>query len=116
MSLGATDKLRSLFLKGFKLSKQGKYEDPTYLGFKIVIDFGALPVRDDDGLPPSPLFKETSYIPSGFSSSNPFGQPQYSYRTTPNGAINFYSAITYLQEREAEFQRGGKKIRYANSV
>ena len=75
MSLGATDKLRSLFLKGFKLSKQGKYEDPTYLGFKIVIDFGALPVRDDDGLPPSPLFKETSYIPSGFSSSNPFGLP-----------------------------------------
>ena len=120
MSLGATDKLRSLFLKGFKLSKQGKYEDPTYLGFKIVIDFGALPVRDDDGLPPSPLFKETSYIPSGFSSSNPFGQPQYSYRTTPNGAINFYSAITYLQEREAEFQRGGKRsdmlIQFKNSL
>ena len=36
--LGATDQLRSLFLKGFKLSKQGNYEDPTYLGFKIVFD------------------------------------------------------------------------------
>ena len=39
MSLGATDKQRSLFLKGFKLSKQGNYEDPTYLGFKVIIDF-----------------------------------------------------------------------------
>jgi hypothetical protein len=119
MSLGATDQLRSLFLKGFKLSKQGKYEDPTYLGFKIVIDFGSLPVRDDDGLPPSPLFKEQPYIPSGFSSANPFGQPQYSYRTTPNGAINFYSAISYLQEREANFPRGGKRsdmlIQFKNS-
>lgn len=119
MSLGATDQLRSLFLKGFRLSKQGKYEDPTYLGFKIVIDFGALPVRDDDGLPPSPLFKEQSYIPSGFSSANPFGQPQYSYRTSPNGAINFYSAISYLQEREANFPRGGKRsdmlIQFKNS-
>jgi len=120
MSLGATDKLRSLFLKGFKLSKQGKYEDPTYLGFKIVIDFGVLPIRDDDGLPPSPLFKEDSYIPSGFSSTNPFGQPQYSYRTTPNGAIDFYSATSYLREREAGFQRGGKRsdmlIQFKNSL
>ena len=120
MSLGATDKLRSLFLKGFKLSKQGKYEDPTYLGFKIVIDFGTLPIRDDDGLPPSPLFKEASYIPSGFSSANPFGQPQYSYRTSPNGAINFYSATSYLREREAQFPRGGKRsdmlIQFKNSL
>ena len=67
MSFGATDLLRSLFLKGFKLSKQGNYEDPTYLGFKIVVDFGALPVRADDGLPPSPLFRETSYINNDFS-------------------------------------------------
>ena len=120
MSLGATDKLRSLFLKGFKLSKQGKYEDPTYLGFKIVIDFGVLPIRDDDGLPPSPLFKEGSYIPSGFSADNPFGQPQYSYRTTPNGSVNFYSATSYLREREAGFQRGGKRsdmlIQFKNSL
>jgi hypothetical protein len=120
MSLGATDKLRSLFLKGFKLSKQGKYEDPTYLGFKIVIDFGTLPIRDDDGLPPSPLFKEESYIPSGFSSANPFGQPQYSFRSTPNGAINFYSATSYLRERESGFPRGGKRsdmlIQFKNNL
>ncbi len=109
MSLGATDQLRSLFLKGFKLSKQGNYEDPTYLGFKIVIDFGTLPVRADDGLPPSPLFRETSYINNDFFGNNPFGQPQYSYRSQPNGNVSFYSAISYLREREAQFPRGGKR-------
>ena len=35
MAIGATDQSRSLFLKGFRLSKQGNYEDPTYLGFKF---------------------------------------------------------------------------------
>lgn len=115
----ATDQLRSLFLKGFKLSKQGKYEDPTYLGFKLVFDFGTLPVGADDGLPPSPLFKESSYLNNDFSFNNPFGQPQYSYRTNPNGNISFYSAISYLREREALFPRGGKRsdmlIQFKNS-
>lgn len=120
MSLGATDQLRSLFLKGFKLSKQGNYEDPTYLGFKIVIDFGTLPVRADDGLPPSPLFRETSYINNDFFGNNPFGQAQYSFRSQPNGNISFYSAISYLREREAEFPRGGKRsdmlIQFKNTL
>ena len=75
MSLGATDRERSLFLKGFKLSKQGNYEDPTYLGFKIVFDFGTLPISPEDGMPPSPLFRDRSYFfESGgsFAASNPF--------------------------------------------
>ena len=109
MSLGATDQLRSLFLKGFKLSKQGNYEDPTYLGFKIVLDFGTLPISSDDGLPPSPLFKEDSYINGQFAAENPFGQQQYSQRTNPNGLVNFYSAVSYLRERESQFPRGGKR-------
>ena len=107
MSLGATDKQRSLFLKGFKLSKQGQFEDPTYLGFKIVIDFGTLPINPEDGLPPSPLFKGTSYIngeSNTFFSRNPFGQPQYEFRTQTNTA--YYSAISYLEEREADFSYG----------
>ncbi len=110
MSLGATDKQRSLFLKGFKLSKQGQYEDPTYLGFKIVVDFGTLPINPEDGLPPSPLFKTTSYIngdSNTFFSRNPFGQPQYNFRTQTNTA--YYSAISYLEEREADFRYGGKR-------
>ena len=55
---GTTDQLRSLFLKGFKLSEQGKFEDPTYLGFKVVIDFGNLPIDAEFGQPPSPLFRK----------------------------------------------------------
>ena len=107
--LGATDQLRSLFLKGFKLSKQGNYEDPTYLGFKLVFDFGTLPVNHDDGLPPSPLFKQGSYLDNDFFGTNPFGQPQYSYRSSPNGNISFYSATEYLRQRENGFPRGGKR-------
>ena len=37
----ATDKNRNLFLKGFKLSNSGGNEDPTYLGFKVMFDFGS---------------------------------------------------------------------------
>ena len=105
----ATDQQRSLFLKGFKLSNQGKYEDPTYLGFKIIFDFGVLPVRADDGLPPSPLFRIDSYENQQFFPLNPFAQPQYSYRTLSEGNIAYYSATSYLREREANFPRGGKR-------
>ncbi len=105
----ATDQQRSLFLKGFKLSDQGKYEDPTYLGFKIIFDFGVLPVRADDGLPPSPLFRIDSYENQQFFPLNPFAQPQYGYRSTPEGNIAYYSATSYLREREANFPRGGKR-------
>ena len=108
--MGATDKERSLFLKGFKLSKQGQYEDPTYLGFKIVIDFGNLPINGEDGLPPSPLFRETSYNNdkgNDFFGRNPFGQEQYNFRTQTN--TSFYSAISYLEEREADFSNSGGK-------
>jgi hypothetical protein len=112
MSLGATDKQRSLFLKGFKLSKQGNYEDPTYLGFKIVIDFGTLPINGEDGLPPSPLFRRDPYffdVGGNFFGDNPFGQPQYASRTKPNGNIVYHSAQSYLRERESEFPYGGKR-------
>ena len=113
MSLGATDKHRSLFLKGFKLSKQGNYEDPTYLGFKLVFDFGTLPINADDGLPPSPLFKDDSYYHgsgNSFFSENPFGQRQYDYiNPSPNGKVAYYSAASYLEQRESDFLYGGKR-------
>lgn len=105
----ASDKQRSLFLKGFKLSNQGKYEDPTYLGFKVIFDFGVLPVRADDGLPPSPLFRIDNYNDQQFFPLNPFAQPMYSYRTQPEGNIAYYSAAGYLRQRESEFPRGGGK-------
>jgi len=113
MSFGATDQQRSLFLKGFKLSKQGNYEDPTYLGFKIVFDFGNLPVGPDDGLPPSPLFRDRSYFYGAGASNfaeNPFGQPQYdSVSGSADGKVAFYSATSYLEERESDFAYGGKR-------
>lgn len=123
--MAATDQLRSLFLKGFKLSKQGNYEDPTYLGFKIVLDFGTLPIGTEDGLPPSPLLKQGNYLAdTGFNtlvSRNPFGQPQYDYKTNgEGGAIAFYSAPGYLAERESEFPLGGKRsdmlIQFQNNL
>jgi len=126
MSLGATDKQRSLFLKGFKLSKQGNYEDPTYLGFKVLFDFGSLPVGADDGLPPSPLLKQGSYLSgeTGLNTmyaTNPFGQPQYDYKTSgPDGPVAFYSAASYLQQREANFLNGGRRsdmlIQFTNNL
>jgi hypothetical protein len=112
MSLGATDKQRSLFLKGFNLSKQGNYEDPTYLGFKIVVDFGSLPINADDGLPPSPLFKKGSYFTdkNTLFGTNPFGQEQYSQKSSGNdGDVAYYSAISYLEQREFDFINGGKR-------
>ena len=113
MSLGATDKQRSLLLKGFKLSKQGNYEDPTYLGFKLVFDFGTLPISAEDGLPPSPLFKDDSYYygaNNSFFGENPFGQAQYDYVTpSANGKVAYYSAASYLEQRESAFPYGGKR-------
>jgi len=113
MSLGATDRERSLFLKGFKLSKQGNYEDPTYLGFKIVFDFGTLPISPEDGIPPSPLFRDRSYFfESGgsFSATNPFSQPQYDYKNpSADGMVQFYSAASYLEQREFDFDYGPKR-------
>lgn len=113
MPIGATDQSRSLFLKGFKLSKQGNYEDPTYLGFKLVVDFGTLPVNADDGLPPSPLFRPKSYLvgtENTFFGQNPFGQPQYNYVTAgPEGYVGYYSAPSFLNQREFDFPYGPKR-------
>ena len=114
MGLGATDQQRSLFLKGFKLSKQGNFEDPTYLGFKVVFDFGTLPLGTEDGLPPSPLLKQQNYASdTGFNTlvgTNPFGQAQYDYKKpNPDGPVAFYSAAGYLREREAQYALGGKR-------
>jgi hypothetical protein len=96
---GTTDQQRSLFLKGFKLSDQGKFEDPTYLGFKIVVDFGTLPVDAEFGQPPSPLFRTGNYEMDGGLSNitDPFGQQKYLLKGAP---IQFYSAQGYLNARE----------------
>jgi hypothetical protein len=108
MAFGASDKNRTNFLSGFKNTPLGGFEDPTYLGFKIIFDIdGVLPIGSDDGLPPSPLFKDTSYN-SDSASKNPFGLPA-SFLSNTN--INFYSAQSYLLEREQRMNlgEGGKR-------
>jgi hypothetical protein len=95
---GATDRDRYRFLSGFKLNDQGKNEDPTYLGFSMDFDFGLLGIDREYGTPVSPLFKDGSY--DNTDSLNIFGQLQYSFRSRTQKDILFYSAQTYLENRE----------------
>ena len=116
MGIQATDKNRTLFLKGFKLSDQGKNEDPTYLGFKFVFDFGALPVDPDTGWAPSPLLRVNNYTPTNGAGmaaglSNPFGQPAYNL-----GGPIYYSAYNYLLQREGAFVGSSNQIKRAQAL
>lgn len=106
MGVGATDSNRNLFLKGFKLSNSGANEDPTYLGFKFVFDFGVLPINPEYGWAPSPLLRVKNYTTSDgglLASTNPFGQPQYEQARTN---VLFYSAHNYLLQRDTAFLLG----------
>jgi len=107
---GATDRDRYRFLSGFKLNDQGKNEDPTYLGFSMDFEFGVLGIDLEYGTPISPLFKDGSYE----SSLNIFGQQDYIGRSKTPRDVLFYSAQTYLENREVsvtpgEFPRSGGK-------
>jgi hypothetical protein len=101
---GATDRNRYRFLSGFQLNDQGKNEDPTYLGFSIDFDFGVLGIDSEYGIPISPLFKDGPYLNK--PSVNIFGQTEYD--KTP-GNVFFYSAQTYLDNREDRGFDGSKK-------
>ena len=116
MGIQATDKNRTLFLKGFKLSDQGKNEDPTYLGFKFVFDFGALPVDPEWGWAPSPLLRINNYTQgngAGMASGlqNPFGQPAYNL-----GGPIYYSAYNYLLQREGAFVGTSNQVKRAQAL
>jgi hypothetical protein len=53
------DKQRETFLKGISSTKHGKKEDPTYLYFRLIFDFGVSGEIDPETfLAPSPLFRE----------------------------------------------------------
>jgi hypothetical protein len=52
------DSTRDTFLKGISSTKHGKKEDPTYLHFKFIFDFGNTTFIDPETfLAPSPLFR-----------------------------------------------------------
>jgi len=114
MGIRATDRNRNLFLKGFRLSDQGSNEDPTYLGFKFVFDFGVLPVNDEYGWAPSPLLRVPNYTNEGIATGlgNPFYQPQYSNFNN----IAYYSAYHYLLQREGGFVAEANRTKRANAL
>jgi hypothetical protein len=115
MGINATDKNRSLFLKGFNLSNSGANEDPTYLGFKFVFDFGALPINAEHGWAPSPLLRIPNYTTVDGGSTMPFnmfGQPQYD---VTNSNVLYYSAYNYLLQRDGSYF-GGNALKRANAL
>ena len=115
MGINATDKNRSLFLKGFNLSRSGENEDPTYLGFKFMFDFGALPVNLEYGWAPSPLLRVNNYTTTDGAANMPqnmFGQPQYGFTSTN---VVYYSAYNYLLQRDGNYLRGNA-LKRANAL
>jgi len=116
MGIQATDRNRNLFLKGFRLSDQGKNEDPTYLGFKFIFDLGVLPVDPDYGWAPSPLLRFNNYeVGNGAGMAmgleNPFGQPAYNL-----GGPVYYSTYNYLLQREGGFGGESNRIKRAYAL
>ena len=115
MGIQATDRNRSLFLKGFNLSRSGANEDPTYLGFKFVFDFGSLPVNLEYGWAPSPLLRVPNYTTTDGAANMPqnmFGQPQYGFTSTN---VVYYSAYNYLLQRDASYLKGNA-LKRANAL
>lgn len=111
----ATDRNRSLFLKGFNLSRSGENEDPTYLGFKFMFDFGTLPVNLETGWAPSPLLRVNNYTIFDGASNMPknlFGQPQYLATDT---SVVYYSAYNYLLQRDGSYGRSNP-LKRANAL
>ena len=115
MGIQATDRNRSLFLKGFNLSRSGANEDPTYLGFKFVFDFGSLPVNLENGWAPSPLLRVPNYTTTDGAANMPqnmFGQPQYGFTSTN---VVYYSAYNYLLQRDGSYLKGNA-LKRANAL
>ncbi len=115
MGIKATDKNRSLFLKGFNLSRSGANEDPTYLGFKFNFDFGSLPINPETGWAPSPLLRVNNYTETDGGSMMPrnlFGQPQYDFSASD---VVYYSAHNYLLQRDGSYGRGNE-LKRANAL
>ena len=93
------DKSRNLFLKGLKTTSAGQKEDPTYLGFRLMFDYGyGGRVDPETYLPISPLFCDIPHNGLGmdyFSLSKEIRLPgQGNY--TEN--VAYYSAQGYLRQ------------------
>jgi hypothetical protein len=101
------DKSRNLFLKGLKTTSAGQKEDPTYLGFRLMFDYGyGGRVDPETYLPISPLFCDIPHNGLGmdyFSLSKEIRLPgQGNY--TEN--VAYYSAQGYLRQRATTEEYG----------
>lgn len=99
---------RDKFLKGISSTKHGKKEDPTYLYFKFIFDFGDTSSLDEEGtfLPISPLFRRGSSEPltandyaAAFSQS--VQQQIASNQAGPTGGIPNANTIQQLTDPAA---------------
>ncbi len=60
------DAQRETWLKGISTTKHGKKEDPTYLHFRFIFDFGETSFLDEETfLAPSPIFRNAQDEPGG---------------------------------------------------
>ena len=63
------------FFKGFVTSPQGGYEDPTYLGFRLVFDFDPVTRNLETGQTDDPLFSENDSLESAIRYLKATGYP-----------------------------------------
>jgi hypothetical protein len=103
------DGQRETFLKGVSTTKHGKKEDPTYLHFRFIFDFGETSIMDPETfLAPSPLFRPTDRTANqdeiiSFARANGVAEqdiPNYIRALTENeaksGNGNFYSGTDFF--------------------
>lgn len=107
--MAATDKNRSLFLKGFKLEGGRRIEDPTYLGFKIVFDIdGILEIDQTTYIAPSPLLARKDYL-SKYSASKVLLKSDSSNLAELMAAQSSFRTVEYTSAKNYLLNRGYPK-------
>src|SRR3989304_5939572 len=69
------DKNVNKFHKGFATTKQGGFEDPTYLGFRLVFNFTPTHRNFETGQTDDPLFSENDNLESAIRYLKATGYP-----------------------------------------
>jgi hypothetical protein len=95
------DSQRETFLKGVSSTKHGKKEDPTYLHFRFIFDFGDTSFLDPETfLAPSPLFRGNDKQNNGAIASFAGGQ----VGLDNDGRVSDSGEVTRLQQIDSENQ------------
>ncbi|NBU96747.1 MAG: hypothetical protein EBS19_00815 [Spirochaetia bacterium] len=98
------DGQRETWLKGISSTKHGKKEDPTYLHFRFIFDFGDTTFLDPETfLPPSPLFRPMDKAKSNQAINNLAGDLEGTFK---NGQIKDTGLRNDLAEVEERSKAG----------